>query len=353
MLSGELSDKVLTVGCEYNPPKGGVAQVIYNYGRYVFPHFKYVANSGGGSKVAKALKAFTGLARMAMMLALDREIRIVHIHTASYNSFRRSAWFVKVAKLFGRRVLVHIHGGGFKEYYAKNRDFVSSVLGKCDAIVTLSVSWKTFFEDTVGHKHVFVVPNIIEPPVAKDVCGEGLFHLLYLGHVYRAKGIFDLAEVVRRSHAEYRGRLVLDIGGGMYEVDALKRFIGQHNLEDVIRFHGWVDGERKQRLLNGADAFILPSYTEGVPISILEAESYGLPVLSTVVGGIPEVVDDGKNGFLFHAGDMDKMKQVIDKLLNDVALREEQGRMSKQISMKYLPDEVTACLKRVYESMLC
>lgn len=349
MLPKNLSDRVLTVGCEFRPPRGGIAQVLWNYEKYVYPRFKFVANSGGGNKVAKLLKAFTGLVRMAMTLAVDKDVEIVHIHTASYNSFWRSSWFVRVAKVFGKKVVIHIHGGGFKEYYAANKDFVSQVLERCDALVTLSASWKTFFEDVVGHKKVFVVHNIVEPPVMKAVGQDGLFHLLYLGHIYKAKGIFDLVEVVRCSHVEYRGRLVLDIGGGMYEADVLKHFIEQHGLEDVIRFHGWVGGDRKHELLNVADAFILPSYTEGVPISILEAESYGLPVLSTTVGGIPEVVEDGKNGFLFQAGDLDKMKQVIDKLLNDEALREEQGRASKQISMKYLPNEVTTCLKRVYE----
>ena len=77
---------------------------------------------------------------------MDRKIKIVHIHTASYNSFKRSAWYVSLANFMRKKVLLHIHGGGFKEYYATNPQWISSVLNKCDGIITLSESWKEFFQ---------------------------------------------------------------------------------------------------------------------------------------------------------------------------------------------------------------
>lgn len=351
MLSENISNQILTVGCEYCHPKGGIAQVIYNYEQYVFPKFKCIVNSGGTNKVKKWIKAISGWLEMGFQLLIDKRIKIVHIHTASYNSFKRSAWFVRVAKWMNKKVVIHIHGGGFKEYYAQNQNFVSSVLEKCDAIITLSTSWKEFFENIVGHKSVFIVPNIIEPPTLRTVSKDGLFHLLYLGHISKAKGIFDLVEMIRLFQIEYRNRLVLDIGGGKFEVDKLVNIIRQNQLEDVIHFHGWVSGEKKYELLNLANAFILPSYTEGVPISILEAESYSLPVLSTMVGGIPEIVIDGKNGFLFEPGSKVKMKQAIDNLLNNVSQQKVLGAMSKQISMKYHPEEVAICLNKVYENI--
>lgn len=81
-----------------------------------------------------------------------------------------------------------------------------------------------------------------------------------------------------------------------------------------------MSGEKKSQLFNTADAFILPSYHEGVPISILEAESYALPVISTQVGGIPEIVSDSYNGILFKPGDKVAMYEAIVRLMTDERL---------------------------------
>ena len=109
------------------------------------------------------------------------------------------------------------------------------------------------------------------------------------------------------------------------------------NLDTLINFHGWVSGDMKIKLLNLADSFILPSYVEGVPISILEAESYGVPILSTIVGGIPEIVTDGDNGLLFKPGDKVAIKEAIDKVLYNQKLRKKMGAYSKERSNAHLP----------------
>ena len=184
------------------------------------------------------------------------------------------------------------------------------------------------------------------------VSSDGKFHLLSLGHICKAKGIFDLVELLHDCHNEYAGKLVLDIGGGMYEEEELRMFIKDNNLENLISFHGWVSGSKKIDLLNKADAFILPSYTEGVPISILEAESYGLPILSTNVGGIPEIVFNEKNGFLFHPGQTNEMKDAIDKLLKDSNLCTKMGDISKQIVLDNLPNSVEDKLNIIYKIVL-
>ena len=115
MLTRKISGHILTIGCEYRHPKGGVAQVMYNYEKYVFPVFNCIVNSGGTNNVAKLLKAISGYLLMAIHLTTDSHLRIVHIHTSSYNSFKRSAYFVRLAKAFGRKVVLHIHGGDFKK----------------------------------------------------------------------------------------------------------------------------------------------------------------------------------------------------------------------------------------------
>lgn len=344
--------EVISVGPEFTPLKGGIAQCVATYQKTVFKDFRYVANSCNGSVFKKAIKMFVSIFQLFILLLLDKRIRIVHIHTASNNSFKRSAFFVRIAKVMGRKVIMHIHGGGFKDYYDANKVYVYRVLSRCEAIVTLSYSWKEFYQNTVGLQNVFVIPNIISEPILKNVTSDGKFHLLYLGHICKAKGIFDLVELLHDCHNEYVGKLVLDIGGGMYEEEELRAFIKDNKLENLISFHGWVSGSKKSDLLNKADAFILPSYTEGVPISVLEAESYGLPILSTNVGGIPEIVSNEQNGFLFHPGQKNEMKDAIDKLLKDSNLCAKMGDRSRQIVLDNLPNSVEDKLKKMYKIVL-
>lgn len=344
------SEHILTIGPDFSSPKGGIAQCISTYRRTIFSEFKSLTNSCNGSGLKKIWKACSSLLLLIYILLSDKQIRIVHIHTASYNSFKRSSWYVKVAKSMGKKVVIHIHGGGFKEYYDSNKHFIDSVLDRCDALIALSPSWKTFFGE-IGCQNVHVVPNIIESPVLKPVRKDGKFHLLYLGQIYKAKGIYDILELINSHHSEYVDRLVLDIGGGMYDVELLKQIIRDERMDDVVHFHGWVSGGKKQELLTLADAFILPSYSEGVPISILEAESYGLPVISTPVGGIPEILADGKNGFLITPGDKCAMKSAVDALMNSPGLRREMGEISKSMVSDNLPDSVEMYLKNVYGSI--
>lgn len=104
-------------------------------------------------------------------------------------------------------------------------------------------------------------------------------------------------------------------------------------------------------MLNGADVYVLPSYKEGLPISILEAMSYSLPVISTRVGGIPEIIMNGKNGLLINPGDKEALYESIIKLKNSEELRIRMGEISKPIVQEHLPIYVESQLKQLYNSL--
>ena len=90
MITKEIADSILTIGCEYRSPKGGIAQVIDSYSKYVFATFLFSANSAGKSKMCKFIKCISAFIEVFSRLIIQRRIKIVHIHTASRNSFRRS-----------------------------------------------------------------------------------------------------------------------------------------------------------------------------------------------------------------------------------------------------------------------
>ena len=104
------------------------------------------------------------------------------------------------------------------------------------------------------------------------------------------------------------------------ETERLLTYLADHKLETLVQFEGWVSGEKKHELLSSSDVYILPSYHEGLPISILEAMNYQLPVIATPVGGTAEAVQEGINGFLVTPGDKDalydRLLQFLPKLIS-------------------------------------
>lgn len=348
MINQELSKKILTIGCSYIPPKGGMSQVIYNYSKYVFPTFNCIVNSGIGNKIYKLKKIVYATFKIIYILLLNKSIKIVHIHTSAYNSFKRATWFLYIAKLFNKKIVLHIHSGNFKKYYYTNPKKISTILNKCNSIITLSEYWQKFFQQISNCKSINIVENVIPLPQISHITKDSKFHLLYLGLITQQKGIYDLIDTIAENKHYFKGKLILHIGG-KGEVEQLNTLIHNYNISDIVKFEGWVSGNEKAKLFNMADAFILPSYAEGLPVSILEAMSYGLPILSTPVGGIPEIVTS-QIGILFQPGDKQSIYNSIMTIMNN-NLTTYKKNISSTINF-YFPDQVSLKLENLYASLL-
>lgn len=352
MISKEISNTVLTVSCDFHPPKGGVSQVVFNYEQYVFPHFKYIVNSGMGNKFFNLAILVGGLFRMLIRLAFDRHIRIVHIHTASNIDFKRSTYFVQLAKIFRKKVVLHIHGGGFKKYFATNHEWIAKELNRCDTLVVLSDSWKKWFETILPRKRIEVLENVVPQPIkVKKKKSDNRLHLLFLGSITESKGIFDLLDVISNNKNVFEGKLCLHIGGNG-KVDKLTNLIEAKDLQDMVTYEGWADEKKKSFLFSLSDIFILPSYTEGLPVSILEAMSYGLPIIATRIGGIPDIVSENENGMLFEAGDKEAIEHILFQCLEDTEGLCKLGEKSSKYVGNYFPDAVSFKLNSVYQNLL-
>ena len=347
------SDIVLFVGCAYNPPRGGVAQVLYNYRKYIFNPFNIVVDSASGSRLYKAFIFFTALLQLCIKLIFGK-YKIVHIHTSSYNSFKRSSYFVSISKFFNKKVILHIHGGGFAEYYKTNPQWVSKVLNKTDYIIALSMKWKLFFETIASVPLVAVVENLIAPiqREQKKSFHDNKIHLLFLGLITEDKGVFDLMSLVSDNiNYFYENNIVIHIGGNG-EVSRLLEIINSHKLDELVKFEGWVDGTNKIELLKKVDAFILPSHAEGLPLSILEAMSFSLPIIASNVGGIPEIVENDVNGYIISPLDNLQLIEAISKIIVDPAVRERMGIASYSRVCSYFPKSVSVKLGNIYEKLL-
>ena len=355
IIKKDIAKKVLMLGVSYkNNAQGGMVSVIHIYKKY-WENLRYIPiwrNSNFPIKVFYILYAFT---EIFFLLLFDKNIKIIHIHSAAYSSFYRTNIFMNLAKIFQKKVILHIHAGDFKEFYKKssNKSFIIKELNRCDKIIVLSNSWEEWFSFIgINKTKITVLNNIVDYPVIKK---EDEKHkkitFLFLGKIEKLKGIFDLLSVITENKKLLENKILLRIGGSD-ENNQLQQYIKNNKLSKIVTFLGWVSGDKKIEELNKADIYILPSYFEGLPISIIESLSYGLPVIATPVGGISEIVHPGENGILVTPGNLEEIKNSLLFFVNNQDKIELYGNQSKKIASNFFPDIAMSSLKEIYLNLL-
>ena len=348
------SSKVLFLGVSMKT-KGGMTAVLVSYDKYI-ENMRFIPTWRLGNKMTKAWYALQALVRTWCVLTFDKRIQVVHIHGAANASFDRCRMFIHLAKRGGKKVILHEHAADFVSYYegADRKDDIVDTLRKCDRLIVLSESWKDFFVSIgVDVRNVRVLNNIVSPPVLLPdrKLNDGKLHLMYMGEISNRKGAFDLLNAISDNLDYFKDRLVLRMGGNEVDGD-VREYIKKHGLEQIVSYEGWIMGQKKIDCLNWEDIYILPSYNEGLPIAILEAMAYRHPVISTPVGGIPEVVFDGVNGKLVQPGNLQAMAEAIKFYIAHPECIETHGRKAYEVVQNFFPEKVFADLKEIYDDLL-
>ncbi|MEH7521623.1 glycosyltransferase, partial [Priestia megaterium] len=157
----------------------------------------------------------------------------------------------------------------------------------------------------------------------------------FLAVLIKRKGILDLIEASQKiiTELESKNKQVEFVIAGDGELESTsKSLVEKLGVSKYFKFVGWVNNEQKQELLKESDLFVLPSYNEGLPLSILEAISYGIPVISTNVGSINEAVKNEENGYLINPGDKEKLADFTIKLLTDSNFKQ-MGQASRKVAV--------------------
>lgn len=344
--------KIIFIGVDYKKGKGGVASVLLQYSK-IFPGAIFIKSTSSVNKISNLIEFLLCISKLTWLLIKNSDL-IVHIHGASYHSFYRKYFIFKICKWFSPKIIFHIHGGEFNKFYEKSservKNYIEDFISNADQIICLSPEWKIFFLENFNPKKIDIVPNIISYPTIQANKLNDTFNFLFLGRISENKGIWLLVDVIIDHKKMLSGKCKFFIGGNG-EKDKLEELISKNDLGNVIEYIGWVSDEKKNNYFNKANAYILPSYSEGLPISVLEAMSYGLPILSTNVGGIPEVVKDNVNGYLIHSGNK---KELIDKILYIVNNQKELpflGKNSMKMVEPYLPANVQDVLNNLYNNI--
>lgn len=346
---------ILMIGPHKNKIKGGISTVIENYtnSKYLNDINIYNLHTVAlGNKVNKLIYCFFAILKTIYLL-LFKKIDIVHIHTASGNSFIRKKIFINIACIFKKPIILHIHGGGFEEYYLSklktNENIkITNALNKCSTIIVLSNGWVKKIKN-MTNTNIEVLHNSVEQ-TARNCYDIYSKQIIFIGRLEEEKGIYDLIEAAKLVVKEYKDIVFTICGDGdLYKV---KKVIKEYNLNDNFNLLGWVDKSRIEEELRKSLLLILPSYKEAMPMCILESMSYGVPVISTNVGSIPEVILPDKNGELFYPGDINNLVYLIKKLIVNDEIRSRYSSNSYELIKKEYDVEFNHNkLRKIYEKI--
>ena len=157
-------------------------------------------------------------------------------------------------------------------------------------------------------------------------------HVFYIGNLGAGKGIYDILEAARRLKGQGTSPFQVILAGPFndrQEEQRMRTIVADYHLGETIIFLGTVCEKEKEAAFLQADVFVLPSYSEGMPQSLLEAMAYGLPVVVSNVGGIPEVVCDGQEGLMIEPGDIDELCRALKQLIESVECRQRMGAAAR------------------------
>jgi glycosyltransferase involved in cell wall biosynthesis len=336
---------------------GGISAVVLGYKKGgLFDRFDctYVTSHRYGPIWRKVRTAVTSWVRLVAELhRLDAPL--VHVMISSHGSFWRKSVVCLITRAMRRPYLLHVHGGSFVHFYdhectRPTQRLVRSIFDNAALVVALSDEWRTRLQRIFPNSQFEVLPNAVHLPdtAVSTASHDGAQTLLFLGHLLRAKGVHDLVRAFARI-APVFPHLKL-VFGGVGEIRELRQLATELGVAERVEFPGWLTPERTAAALGSATAFVLPSYAEGLPMALLEAMSWRLPVIAAPVGGIPQLVRDGYNGLLVPPGDIEALAGAIARLMNDPLLRERLGRAARAtVESNHSRERMLERLSQIYQ----
>lgn len=273
---------------------------------------------------------------------------IVHAHLSSPPSMLRKSLFLFCARLFKKKTIIHFHAfsveSTIKGKYAKK---YIRLFEKSDRVIVLSEYWRKEVSSLSPCINVEVLFNPCQSRTKKEDKDKEKW-VLYAGALCCRKGYSDLISAFKITEIS-DWKLVLLGDGETKEARALAQKLG---ISDQVILPGWVNGEQKEYYFNKASVFCLPSYAEGFPMAVLDAISYGLPIVTTPVGGIAEIAKDQENMMIFSSGDIDGLSKILVELMINEYLRESLSKASKALAEStFSENDINKQLARIYESV--
>ncbi len=328
--------KIVMIGASLNQ-NGGIATLEKLILKHATPdiEIQHFTSHDEGSIAHRAIVFGQALGALLWKL-LSRKADLVHIHMSDGGSVVRKAILALTTFLFHKPVLMHANGAEFHVTYSKlppwAQQWLSVIFRRCHGFIAVTNLWKDYYDANLGlnAKQVFVLPNPTELPAqAPNRTNSSQVKLVFFGRIGQRKGAFDLIKAFANLSAELKKRSELILAGDG-ELEQGRKLVESLNLTEHVTFLGWIDTQQRDTLLAKADVFVLPSYNEGLPLALMEAMGWGLPVITTPVSGIPEIVTSNKNGLLVPPGNIQQLSEAMQLLIENETLRLSLGRAARE-----------------------
>ena len=299
----------------------------------------------------KGLAAMTSSLFGSILTAFGK-YDVVHFHAEGPSAM------VWIPKLFSKRCVVTIHGldwqrakwGGFASQYIKFGERMAAKYA--DEIIVLSKSVQKYFLETYGRKTV-IIPNGVSRPVLRKArlikTQYGLDkdeYILFLGRLVPEKGITYLIEAFKEVKTDKK----LVIAGGTSDTNSFFQEVKRLSQNDNrIMFTGFVQGEILEELYTNTFIYVLPSDLEGMPLSLLEAMSYGNCCITSDIPECAEVVED--KAFLFEKSNINDLKKILQYICDHPEAAKRVGSIAADyICQKYNWDDVVEQTLKLYQN---
>ena len=227
------------------------------------------------------------------------------------------------------------------------------ILKNASTVIALTEHMKDAMQ-AIYSRDIIVVPNGInlnEVAEKETEGGNPSKRVLFVGRLHPVKGVQYLLGAMKMVHQELPEAKLILVGDGE-EREHLENLTDSLGIRGCVEFAGRVPHDRVQDYMNRAEVFVLPSLSEGFPVTILEAMACGLPVVATRVGGLPDVIEDGVNGYLVKAKEPSEIAEALLKLLLDEQLWETISKTNKQKVNDYSWERVALALEKIYQGSI-
>lgn len=305
---------------------GGMAAVactLRDAGLFDRLKIDYIASYDTPEVMKRFSLYISAIARLFYRL-ITQPVSLLYLHSASRGSFWRKSIVALIARLLKVPYILHIHSGEFTMFYDREagplmRWWIRHTLRRAKCVICLTPTWRERLMEISSELNVVVIGNGVAVPETYRPPRPVAREVLFLGRLRQKKGIFDLVASMPTVLKQCPDiRFVLAGDGPRADIEALAEQLG---VRHAIELPGWVDGPRKEQYLDRADLFVLPSYYEGLPMCLLEAMARGIPIVSTTVGGIPDLLEHDVHALLVEPGDVAQLGSALAALTASPDLR--------------------------------
>ena len=309
-------------------------------------HFKTIEIGGHGKNI---LGPFYDQWRVHRELSSNSSTQLAIVNPSLLNrSFFRDGFFAKQLSSKGLPFVVFFHGWDLEfeaKVTLKYTNFFLKSFGQAKKIFVLSEEFKEKIVEWGYQGKVVVITTTVDTNLIKNFSLKNKVNkkssttkILFLSRIIKEKGVFELVEAFEQINKKLKNVKLIIAGDG----EAFEELQYLVKDKENIELTGYVEGEEKIALLSEADLYILPSYTEGLPISVLEAMLFGLPVITTKVGGLKQFFQADKMGYFIEPKSSKSIENTILKILENKTILKEMSQFNYQYAQKYLTNDVVA-----------